>query len=359
MRDVVIVGAGFAGREHWIPAVRASGGLRLVGVVDTSPESRAAARSAAGDGIWIVPAIGEIPAAVSQEAIIFVVTPDHFPVIAESLANGYRNLVIEKPLVSRDEEVALLKVLIAETSPRIYAVDHYFQKFFALEFVLGRVALSDPRVALLAAQGDHPFNAIPGCLGQIEGLSAVNIEAGDLGIPYLDGHPWLEHDPVIGGILRDLGPHALNPLTRLGLIGPEIEFYDVGLAKLTRNRAGLEPDRVEIEMYVRVLLVSRDVTINLTFGKAPFRGKERSLAVRGERGSFFAGLARGQHAVLMTNDGRTTRLQLTTSENQFVVEEARLFHEGLLPGFDGNLGATFTALEAGQKIREAYFASRG
>lgn len=359
MLDAVVVGVGFAGHAHWMPALQKSQDLKLIGVVDPLLERRRAATDLALD-IWAVPSVAEMADRAPRDAIIFVVTPDHLPVITELLELGYRALAVEKPIVSRDLDAPKLRDLIRHYRPRIYAVDHYYQKFLPLEYVLGLLPKNDPRVAALVASGQHTLDELPGCLGEIEGVTYTNIEAGELGIPYLDTHPWLEHDAEIGGIIRDLGPHAFSPLWRNRLVSATAEILDVGLVRLSTDRKRYEPVRKqgEIEMYARVLLLHNEITVNVTFGKAPFPGKERSLAVRASQGTFFAGLARGQSSVVLTNDGRTTRISLSKAENSLTVEEAELFYTGQLPSFDGNLEAAIGALEIGQQIRAVYFISR-
>lgn len=355
-KDAILVGVGFAGTQHYLPTLAESKDFSIIGAVDPLDTARERA-NASCPGIWTVPTVQEIPDTAPRDTVVFVVTPDHYPVVVGLVESGFRNLVVEKPLVSRDDEVTELQELVVKHGLQIYAIDHYYQKFLPLQFVLGRMPITDPRVASITITGDHQLDELPHCLGVVEGVTYTNIEAGDLGVPYLNDHPWLENDPEIGGMIRDLGPHAFSPLVRNGLLGAPPDLFDIQLLGLSPNRTRYVPllGESEIEMYVHALLTYKGVTANITFAKAPFQGKERSLAVRASNGTFFAGLARGQSSVVLTDDGRTTRLSLRVAENQLVIEEANLFFNGQLPGFDGNLEAAITALQLGQGIRTAYF----
>jgi len=354
--DAIVVGLGFASLNHWIPTIKDTPYFELIGGIDPVEDQQKKAKLQC-PGIWTAASAQDIRGVNPDETAVFVVTPDHYPTIVEFAEYGFTNFIVEKPLVNRDHEVTTLQELITKKNLRIYAVDHYYQKFLALEFVLGNIRTEDPRVDALDTKDNHRLEQLRRCLGGIEGVTYANLEAKELGIPYLNDHPWLEYDPEIGGVIRDLGPHAFAPLTRMGFLGPNPNLYDIQLLRLTEDRAHFTPvhSKHEVEMYVHTVLTYKGVTSNITFCKAPFEGKERSLSVRASNGTFHAGLARGQSGVVMTNDGRTTRLSLRKSENELVIEEAKLFFEGKLPGFDGNLNAAITALKIGQGLRNSYF----
>lgn len=358
MLNVIVVDVGFAGSEHWLPAIQESKNMRTVGVVDILPEARAKALSMLPSGVWAKPTIQQIPDSVPRDTLVLVATPDHFPVVKGLAEMGFKNLIIEKPLVSRDGELGKFMKLAKQSGLRVYALDHHIQKAFSLQVVLGIVNMGDPRLEMLTIDGAHELEEIPGILGKIEGVNLTNIEAGDLGIPYLDQHPWVEHDPVLGGIIRDLGPHAFAPLAAAQLLKDNATILYVKLAKLSKDRRGLEPvtSRDDIEMYVFCLLAQEGTSLVVTFGKVPTAGGERSLVVHGKTGFYFLELPRNRDAVVMTHDGKTTRLSLRVSTNRFVVEEIYLFYKGLLPStFDGHLQAAYTALITNMRIRKAYF----
>ncbi len=111
----------------------------------------------------------------------------------------------------------------------------------------------------------------------------------------------------------------------------------------------------EVEMYVTALLEANGIPIHLAFGKVPISaGGLWAIEVRGDKGMYFAGLRTGQPSILVGNDGCTVTFSLTTSSYEFVIREALLYFDGLLPGFDGNLGAFSTAMEVGQAILRQY-----
>jgi len=359
LRKAIVVGCGFAGLGIWLPILEMEEGFSLIGVVDLLEEPRKKAKELI-PGIWTASNVKEIPDTVSRDTVVFVITPDHYPVIVDLVELGFKNLVVEKPLVSHLHEIPLLQELIQKENLKIYTIDHYYAKALPLEYILGRMRDSDPRIASLSITGDHFPDKLPGCLGKIEGVSSINIEAGNLGLEYiLDGHLWVMEDPDIGGIIRDLGPHTLGPLVRCGLINPAASVLIANLFQFTEGNDGFTSVKSPrgIEMLVHALLVNEGITLDLQFGKAWFPGKIRSLSIRAEKGTFYAGLARGDSSVVMTSDKRTTRISLRATENQTVVEEAKLFFDDRLPGFDGNMTSAITALQLGEEIRETYYNS--
>lgn len=361
MLDAIVVGAGFAGSTHWIPAIMESDQWRLVGVVDIDPARLDKVSTMLPEGCWTATSVLHIPGQTLLDTIVWVVTPDHLPVIRDLVQMGFSRLVVEKPLVARDHELEEFADIVRANRLQIYCLDHYLQKVLSLFLALGVVAADDPRARLIEVTGSHQLEGLAGSLGEIEGASVINVEADDLGIPYLNQHAWLEHDPEIGGIIRDLGPHIFAPLVGGGLLGPDAKIHDVGLARLSSDRSSFQPvaRRSEIEMWVSALFDDRGRSVNVSFGKVPMRGGERSLTVRGEHGFYFLGLPRNRDAVLMLNDGRTTRLRLTTSTNEAATTEAALFFDGCLPAdFNGHYLTARQAILFGQRIRQAYFASR-
>lgn len=357
MRDLIVVGAGEVFEKNWLPAIRKaekSGKVRLVGIVEPQDHRR---RSVAlyHPSIWAASSLRDIPDYASRDTIVLVLTPDHFSVVQEIAMMGFKNIIVEKPLVSRDYEIPLFLDLVAKHRLKLYAVDMYIPKMFSFGMVCGTFSVEDPRVALFSS---GPHCDLP--LGRVEGISVSVIEGGDLGVPSLLRRPWLLNDPEIGGMLRDLGTHVFAPLANVGLLGPGFKVSHVALAKLTADRSDIEPvtNRTDVETYVAVQLAWNDIPIHAVFGKLPQQGGEWSISVRGSKGMFFAGLRSGQPAVVLSNNGATSVLQLSVSSMEFVLEEILMFYGGLLPSFDGNLGAIRTSLEINRKIRDVYFSSR-
>jgi predicted dehydrogenase len=358
---VLLMGAGFAGTTHWIPGVKRSELFELVGIVDPDLDAREKA-SKASPGVPVFRDIAEAGYfAKEEDVVVFIATPDHFPAILSATMDKFRKFIVEKPFVARINEIAMLRKLIQKTPLTVYSIDHYYQKFLPLEFVLGKLDLNDPRATYIKIKGDHEFLEIPGSLGEIEGFSYTNIEGEELGIPYLDNHPWTEYDLELGGMIHDLGPHAIAPPLRAGLISVDSRIHEVSLAKFNSARDSFEPikSRKDIDMLVHAIMTTDGLAANFTFGKVPFR-KERSFAVRGRKGTFFAGLARGQDSILMTSDGKTTHFSLKEQENDLVLREAKDFFEKKLPEeFDGNVKTSLEAIQLEERIRGFYYDSRG
>ena len=109
--DVVVIGAGFAGTEHYLPTLKDTMDISVIGVVDPQESQREQA-STLIPGIWTVETIQDIPDSAPRDAIAFVLTPDHYPVVVELAECGFKKLVVEKPLVSRDHEIEAIQKLI-------------------------------------------------------------------------------------------------------------------------------------------------------------------------------------------------------------------------------------------------------
>lgn len=359
MRDLIVVGAGEVFEKYWLPTIQKSDKAHLAGIV----ESR-------GLRLWsltkIVPNLEEIlsatsidciPDDVSRDTIVLVLTPDHFPVVKELAEKGFQNIVVEKPLVSRDHELPLILELAEQYALKLYSVDMYLPKAFSLAVILRKVNPADPRCGFFAIGATEETANL---LGDVEGATVSVIECGDFGLPSLDRRPWLEHDAEVGGMLRDLGTHAFAPLVNAGLLSADAEVCSAMLAKFTPDRLGIEPvtNRNDVEMYISAQLSSRDLPIHTVFGKLPQKGGEWSLVVRGSKGMFYSSLRSGQPGIVVGNNGETKFLKLSVSPMEFVLEEICMFYSGLLPGFDGNVGAVSASLALNQKIRDAYFSSR-
>jgi len=358
MLNAIVVGAGFAGSTHWIPAITKSNQWELIGVVESNVRRLAEVSHSLPKGCWTAESVRAIPDAAPKDAVAWVVTPDHLPVVKDLAAAGFTRMVIEKPLVAREREVGDFLTFAGVHDLKVYALDHYLQKALPVFLVLNRISEHDPHVDLVSFRGEHSLREIIGALGEIEGASLVNVEAGELGIPYLDQHPDYERDLETGGAIRDLGPHAFAPLIAAGLLHTGAPIHDVSLARLVRDWRTFVPvrKRDELEMWVTVLFEHVGRSVNVSFGKVPMKGGERSLTVRGKNGFCFLALPRNRDAVLMTNDGRTTRLALAVSTNDAAVAEVGWYFEGRLPAsFDGYLHAACRAIELGHLIREAYF----
>ena len=361
MHDIVAVGAGEVFEKYWFPTIQKSKKVRLAGVVEISANRRQVI-SQMCPAAWIEPHLPDKRG--SWDPIVLILTPDHFPSIQEAAEKGYRNVAVEKPLVSRDSEVAGLLSLDLRYGLRLYATDLYIPKAFPLRAACGVLSSDDPRAKMLSIAAarvvPNTLDSIKTLLGDIEGVTVSVVEGGDLGLPSLNRRQWLEHDNEIGGMLRALGTHVFAPLVSAGLLDSEAEVLSATLAKLTANRRGIEPvnDRNDVEMYVSALLAQSNIPVHVSLGKLPQKGGEWSIVVRGSKGMFFTSLRSGGPPAIISTANETVEVRMSVTPMEFVIEEMLLFYEGLLPGFDGNLGAILASLVMNRKVRETYFSSR-
>ena len=352
--DVILVGAGHAFEEHYAKPLSSgalSFPLRILGVVDTEYWSERIANQQLFANAWKVQTLERIPSRdIRDDVVVMVLTPDHYPIIAFAANIGFRRFFVEKPLVSRDEEVARLEELISQNGLEVYAVEAFIPKTLPLRFARGQLA-ADLRHVFVSSSHDGKSDLV----GTIEGAAVEILEGDDFCLPDLARRPWLEHDREIGGMLRDLGTHAFAPLLESGVIEANPTIHHVGLAKLADNRATL---RVlvpgEVEMHVTALLSGvGDVPVNATFGKVPLHGGLWSLAVRGSRGMFYAGLRSGQPSVFVKNDGTVTTFSLSEHPTIVMLEEAKMFFDKKIAG-DGHVSALFESLRIASRLRAMY-----
>ena len=347
--DFIVVGAGAAFREHYAPALETMPDVNVVGIVDVGMPTDLPQYY---QDAWRVSAPNEIPkACVRADVAVLILTPDHFSLIAQLLAMGFRFLMVEKPLVSRDEEVGRVMSLCRQYKAKIYATDFYIPKLFPLMRILGVISNADPRCKFVRASGDIDDAAER--FGEVEGISVQVIEGGDFCLPDLQRRPWLR-DPEIGGMLRDLGTHALSPLAAAGLLQYPFDIHQVDLCELSADTTTLvrirEPSHAE--MYVSALITAKQgFPIQLSFGKVPLKGGVWSLVIRTSTGMFYAGLRTGHPSVLMPNGHPPMFFRLTDSMYRIVIEEAMMYFEDELYEFDGNLKAFWTASEVLQRLR--------
>jgi predicted dehydrogenase len=352
--SIVVIGAGRAFFLHYLKPL-ADLPVRILGIVDPafSEESRAheILRTA-----WVVPSVAEIPdEAKRPEVIAIVLTPDHYPVIVELADAGFKRIMVEKPLVHRDDEVEKLQLLIESADLHLYATDSYILKLLPLLLVLGLISEDDPRRKFVQVSGEHTSD-LKSVLGKIEGVNVQIIEGGDFCLPDLATRPWLEVDPEIGGVLLDLGIHALAPLVATGLVTSAATVHHVGLAKLSSDRSTLVPiSSNQVELYVSALLTDGNIPIQMDVGKVPFNGGTWTFGIRGENAMFYAGLRTEKTSVLVTHGGKVTQFTLPEPAYAMVIEEALMYFRNDLPGFDGNISAFFQAREVLRRLKRFYF----
>ncbi|OGZ00130.1 MAG: hypothetical protein A2945_00360 [Candidatus Liptonbacteria bacterium RIFCSPLOWO2_01_FULL_52_25] len=356
IKEVVIVGTGSAFTEHYLGALMAMKNVRVVGVVEGALTDEVA-NHAVVQSAWKSRSIAEIPSEHNVfESIAIVLTPDHFPVIKELVERGFRRIAVEKPLVSRDWEVEEIKRIIEWSKVSLYATDFYIQKLLPLLIVTGVLTPNDPRYDFVKIQGVQKNHKE--LLGPIEGISVQIIEAGDFCLPDITKRPWLADNAEIGGMLRDLGTHIFAPLVTAGLITSDVSVHHVDMGRIDNDNKGLVTvrGRRDPELYVPALLTEHGIPLSIALGKVPFRGGIWTLVIRGQNGTFCAGLRTGQSSVLVSDKGEREHavFSLKKLPYQTVFEEAFMYFDGTLPNFDGHLGAFFTSKAIEDKIRKYY-----
>lgn len=204
-------------------------------------------------------------------------------------------------------------------------------------------------------------------LGRLEGVEVSILESGDFCLPDIARRPWLR-DPEIGGVLKDLGTHALAPLGAAGMLFPPYDIFHPSDLCVTVNLAGISGDRThlvqltdkdEVEMYASFLLREYvwGAPVQCNIGKVPGSGGTWTLAVRYENGVYYAGLRTGQPSVLLFNDGSMIKFHLTVSPVEYLLQEAIWFFGGALRhlGLDGNMNVLLDALYILHHVREKFF----
>ena len=350
LEKMIVVGAGHAWRKFYRQTVT-NLEIELLGTVDPAVEDGNA------DGGWHVRTVQVIPQdAIANDVVVMVLTPDHYPVIAELAGRGFKNILCEKPLVSRASEIEKLEELVKTHELKLYAIDFYLPKMFGLQVALGLVKRGDLRRGWVAVS--NPEADGQAMLGEIEGVGVQVLEAGDFCLPDIASRPYLANDKEIGGMVLDLITHACGPLHQARLL-ENWQVLNASLARLSTVTSGhlvpVADTSTEVEMYVTALLEANGVPVHLVFGKVPIAtGGLWALEIRGKKGMFFTGLRTGQPAVLVGNDGKVVTFLLKMTTYEFVVREALLYFNGLLPGFDGNYGAFLTSIKVGQAILAKY-----
>lgn len=179
------VGAGWAARERHLPALKADGRVRVLGVIDRHADraealARASALSHSGTSLeepW-----------VEQADCLTIATPplEHAPLVRIGLERGWHCLC-EKPFAFPAGEAAEL-VEIARRRGRVLAVVHNFQ---------------------FAHSGRRLFELVDeGRLGNVEAVYALQLSNPRRRLP-----AWYKTLP--GGLFLDEAPHLLYLLRRI------------------------------------------------------------------------------------------------------------------------------------------------
>lgn len=312
--------------------------------------------------------IDQLSESKRKEFVVFVAVPDHLGTIKSFVAGGFRRFIVEKPMVNNGKEVAALEGLKKDHPDLlVYPLDFYVQKVAPLLLLTGRIKTTDPRWEWVTTGDGQPVarelaGALSQKIGELEGIEVIVLEGGNLGLPDLAKREWLEKDEVRGGMLLDLGTHALAPLVAAGLLSAETtEIVQASRCVFGSDRKSYVPALPgQPEMYARALLTSyqsgRSLPLALTVGKTFHDGGMWSLTLRGSRGYIFMGLRTGDSLMVIPKEGDGIRLKLKAGSDPYALacQEADMYFQRP-SNFDGNMQAMLDAIAIIDQIKQATF----
>lgn len=279
-----------------------------------------------------------------KQIVAFIATPNHLEAINTLVKSGVRKLIVEKPMVNNGTEIdELQKLLNMHPDLKIYPLDFYLQKATPLLALMGQLPNGDPRWNRLeTGDGEEVDGKRLGVLqehiGNIEGIEMSLIEGGSFGLPDLAKRPWLEFDKKRGGMLLDLGTHALVPLIASGILAIDkidINFahrYILGQNRQSFIRAGSEDAEIFAQALLSLQIDDHKIPLSLTIGKTFHDGGIWKLVVRGSQGDLSFGLRTGQPLTIESNKGRPMTLRLKPADAYALAfQDAHRYFEGDLP----------------------------
>lgn len=294
-----------------------------------------------------------------------VTTPGHLGVVFSLIQSGVNNFIVEKPLVANVSELdKLQEILRANPDVKVYPLDFYVQKAAPLLVLTSAIKPEDPRFNWVVMSDDSEVNiklcgSFKEYIGKIEGIGVTIFEGGSLGMPDIDKRKWLEGDNVRGGMLLDLGTHALAPLFAAGVLSPdsikvESAFREVlGEDRKSFVRAGVGQAEMRAGALLTANIGDRTIPVFLDVGKTFHDGGIWKLVIRGSKGEISFGLRTGQRLTVEPKEGPCFQLKLRSQDPyEMAFQEARMCFEGY-EGFDGNLNAMLGSIKTIDKIKEA------
>lgn len=163
---------------------------------------------------------------------------------------------------------------------------------------------------------------------------------------------------IRGGMLLDLGTHALTPLIAAGVIPYSgVDVVTAGRYILGENRNSyIKAPSDQPEMYAKAhLTVNRDgvkFPVEVIVGKTFEDGGIWHTYIRGSNGEISMGLRTGQRLSVISKDGVVNQLKLNINDPYgLAFQEADMYFRGY-PGFDGNLQAMLSSIEIIERIKE-------
>lgn len=336
----IVAGLGAVYEENIKNALSVLGSERIIFDVDASRVIATEGSRALADSTYPPFDFRRLTEQEKDKFVLFVATPNHIETIESFAAIGMEKFIVEKPLVNdEDEAQKLLQLIDRDKKIKVYPMDFYIQKATPLLALSGRMKAGNPRWLWLEPTSQKIPSGFNEAVGSIEGVEVSIIEGGDLGLPDLAKRTWLETDEKRGGMLLDLGTHALVPLFGAGVI--DSSGIKVNTAKryvFGQDRASFVPAHPgEPEMYAEALLSARAsggriVPVRLAVGKTFHEGGLWRLAIRGSKGDIVMGIRTGQHLTLQQNDGQDISLSLKKGLNLYKLafQEANMYFSGEL-----------------------------
>lgn len=306
----------------------------------------------------------KIPEDRREEYVCAVTTPEHLRVIRSLIETGVKKFIVEKPLVNNSTEANKLEELLRENPDlRLYPLDFYVQKAAPLLILTGAIKSEDPRFSWVVMGGDDSevngelCGSLENHIGKIEGIEVTVFEGGNLGTPDIAKRRWLVEDKTRGGMLLDLGTHALAPLFASKVLSAdeikvESAFREVfgkdGMSFIKAKRG--QPETCAGAL-LTVRIKDREIPLILTVGKTFQDGGVWKLIIRGEKGDISFGLRTGQRLTVEPKEGQSFQLKLRKQDPYgMAFQEAKMYF-GNYPGFDGNLGAMLDSIRLIDEIK--------
>lgn len=368
---VVVVGAGAVLQEKFTPDVLDKLGTKKRRVVIDIDPARVRDKGVEERGLRLTAdAVKGLPLSLRnlseterKESIAVITTPDHLGPIRAMIEIGVEKFIVEKPLVNNKREVSqLLKLLQNYPEVRVYPLDFYVQKAAPLLLLTGVIEPDDPRFTWVAMADGKKVNhrlseMFDGLIGDIEGIEVTVLEGGSLGIPDLNKRQWLETDNLRGGMLLDLGTHALAPLYAAGIIPQEGVKVENASRKVlgTDRKSYIKAVAGQPEIFSQALLTiekkGRKISCLVTVGKTFHDGGMWKTIIRGSQGDISMGLRTGQRLTVEPKEGDSFQLKLKANDPYgMAFQEARMYFDRF-PGFDGNLKAMLNSISIIDEIK--------
>ena len=362
VKNIIVFGAGDVWSGYWKRALKEAVGFKIIGFVERD-NARAERAIAGRRGVWTVSSVDHIPKNAPRDAIIFVLTIEHLEIVRALSEQGFKNFVVEKPLVHSRLELEILMALIREKGLRLHAHDHYILKLFGIRALLGLVDSTDPRLVYLASPGSI-CGMGDAYLGTVSDISVTGVEA----VPLEMEPPWFLNQEKAevprGGVSNDLLPHVVAPLVACGLM---VERKGASLAAvhvqtLDETGKGLMPRSSvgQVDLLIDMRLqgyTPHHLTnaIKVRCGVVPEGEKsEWSLLVMGQNGNIIGNLQDGRVKVtLLPHSGGEIDLTPIVDPMRFAAQEIYFFFNKELPNFDGHLQAASCAIRIAEDARNS------